>query len=301
MLNGIFKQNGLKRYLRLTHIIAITNQKGGVGKTTTCVNLAASLAQFDRRVLLIDLDPQGNATTGSGIDKYNISSSVSQVLTNEHSIAEAIVTTNIGYDLLPATSDLTVAEVRLNDLDQKETQLKVALKSIRKRYDYILMDCPPALNLLTINALVSADNVLIPMQCEYYALEGLSALVNTINQLNKQANPKLHIRGILRTMYDPRISLAKEVGRQLIRHFGNVVYRTIIPRNVKLAEAPSHGLPALIYAKKSRGALSYLALAREIIRRERSLIRKIEIKKSLKNSTKHKKTQDAQKRTKVDI
>lgn len=250
-------------------IIAVANQKGGVGKTTTCINLAASLAATRRRVLLVDLDPQGNATMGSGVDKNTIAHGSYELLLGQTPAADTICAVEgAGYDLIPANGDLTAAEVNLMAHPDKERRLAQGLAPLRENYDYILVDCPPSLNMLTVNALVAADSVMIPMQCEYYALEGLSALLGTIDQIRRAVNPRLRVEGLLRTMYDPRNNLANDVSAQLMEHFQDQVYRTIVPRNVRLAEAPSYGLPALLYDKASRGALAYLALAGEILRRE---------------------------------
>ena len=252
----------------MARILAVTNQKGGVGKTTTSVNLAASLAATRRRVLLVDLDPQGNATMGSGVDKKALERSAFDLLLNETPLKEVRQRLEqVGYDLVPANSDLTGAEVGLLEEIGRELRLKGALEPVRGEYDYIIIDCPPALNMLTVNALVAADSVVIPTQCEYYALEGLSALLETIEKIRRYLNPGLRIEGFLRTMYDPRNNLANQVSAQLLKHFGEKVYQTIIPRNVRLAEAPSHGLPALLYDKSSRGAVAYLALAGEMLRR----------------------------------
>jgi chromosome partitioning protein len=254
----------------MNRVIAVTNQKGGVGKTTTAVNLTASLAATKRRALLIDIDPQGNATMGCGVDKSQLQRSTCEVLLGESDVASALIPIEeAGFSLLPANADLTAAEVRLLTLMAgRETKLRNALRPLRDTFDVIIIDCPPTLNMLTVNALVAADSLLIPMQCEYYALEGLSALLSTVEQIKASVNPDLEIEGILRTMFDPRNNLANEVSAQLIMHFGDKVFRTIIPRNVRLAEAPSFGKPVLFHDKESRGALAYLALAGEMIRRE---------------------------------
>ena len=252
----------------MAHIYAIANQKGGVGKTTTCVNLAASLAATKKRVLLVDLDPQGNATMGSGVDKNAVEFSIYDVLMGLTRLENALHTSPEGhYKILPANGDLTAAEVEMLELENREYRLKNALSEAVDQYDYILIDCPPSLNMLTVNGLSACTGVLIPMQCEYYALEGLSALVNTITTIQQRLNPHLKIEGLLRTMYDPRNSLTGDVSAQLHSHFGDRVYRTCVPRNVRLAEAPSFGMPVLAYDKQSKGAMAYIALAGEILRR----------------------------------
>lgn len=253
----------------MARTLAIANQKGGVGKTTTCVNLAASLAAMKKKVLLVDMDPQGNATMGSGVDKYNVDASMYDLLVEGAPLWSVVCRAKeAGYDVLPANGDLTAAEVQLLELDKREQKLRLVLSTVGDNYDFILVDCPPSLNLLTLNSLVASNGVIIAMQCEYYALEGLTALMDTIDQVSQSVNPDLKIEGILRTMYDPRNSLTNEVSAQLKEHFGERLYRTVVPRNVRLAEAPSYGLPAIHYDEKSRGAKAYLALAGEIIRRQ---------------------------------
>lgn len=254
----------------MARIIAVANQKGGVGKTTTCVNLAAALAGMDYNVLLVDLDPQGNASTGCGVDARTLERTAFDVMTGEASVADTLVSLDeLGFDLLPSNSDLTAAEVQLLQMDGREYRLRDALEQVAHRYGWIIIDCPPSLNMLTLNALAGANSVLIPIQCEYYALEGLAGLLDTIEQVRSSVNPGLEIEGLLRTMFDGRNNLSNAVSDELMRHFGERVYRTLVPRNVRVAEAPSHGLPVLRYDPNSRGALAYLGLAGEVLRRRR--------------------------------
>ena len=252
----------------MAKVIAIANQKGGVGKTTTAINLAASIAASQQQVLLVDLDPQGNATMGAGVDKNALVHTCNDVILRDCLAEQACLTTACGFDLIPANGDLTVAEVSLMERSHRETFLFKALQSIQSTYDFIFIDCPPALNTLTINALVASDSVIIPMQCEYYALEGLAALLSTIDQVRESVNPRLQLEGILRTMHDARNRLCSEVSKQLLQHFNNKVYRTVIPRNVRLAEAPSHGMAAMQYDRTSSGAAAYMVLAAELIKKQ---------------------------------
>ncbi len=266
-----FHRESQQRGHSVGKIIAIANQKGGVGKTTTTVNLAAALAKMGRKVLLVDLDPQGNASMACRMDRDNLSLTCNEVLLGETNIRSAIVLTPENFNLLPSNADLTEAEIRLVQFDQRETQLRQHLSIVKSEYDYVLIDCPPSLNMLTANALVAADSVLIPIQCEYYALEGLSSLLNTIEQLKKAANPYLKIEGLLRTMFDNRSRLTQDISAQLHEHFPNLVYRTAIPRNIRLAEAPSHAQSIIAYDIGCTGAAAYLALAGEVLRRDQEL------------------------------
>ena len=248
-------------------VIAVANQKGGVGKTTTAVNLSAALSELEQRVLLIDIDPQGNATMGSGVEKNQLLLSSYEWLVQGAGLKEVVQTKEAKYDILPSNIDLTAAEVGLLGMESREYVMRGLLSGAA--YDYVLIDCPPSLNILTVNALTAANTVLIPMQCEYYALEGLSALLETIRALRVSSNPQLDIEGLLRTMYDPRISLSRDVSRQLVTHFGEKLFRTVIPRNIKLAEAPSHGQPVIEYDRSSKGSRAYLALGAELLKRQK--------------------------------
>ena len=255
----------------MAKIFCVANQKGGVGKTTTCVNLAAALQLAGQRTLLIDLDPQGNATMGSGIDKRGLKASIYQLLVGLEDLAGVRVTSPTGgYDVLPANRDLAGAEVELVDLEQREKRLRNALAPFDADYDFVLIDCPPSLSMLTLNGLCCANGVIIPMQCEYYALEGLSDLVNTIKKVHANLNRDLKIIGLLRVMFDPRVTLQQQVSAQLEGHFGDKVFRAIVPRNVRLAEAPSHGMPGVVFDRAAKGAQAYMAFAREMIERART-------------------------------
>lgn len=252
----------------MARIVSVTNQKGGVGKTTTSINLAASLVKRGKRILLIDMDPQGNASVGCGIEMDEVEHTIYELLVDGVNANEVIVTSESGIDLITANGDLAGAQVELLNEIGRELRLQKAIADVAEQYDYVFIDCPPALNVLTINALVASDSVMIPMQCEYFALEGLSALISTVRKIRESLNPKLSIEGLLRTMFDGRNSLSNEVSKQLQTHFGDKVYKTIIPRNVRLAEAPSYGEPAISYDPESKGAAAYLQLADEILQRK---------------------------------
>jgi chromosome partitioning protein len=256
----------------MAKIFCVANQKGGVGKTTTTVNLSAGLAMLDQRVLLVDLDPQGNATMGAGINKATLKSSIYEVLLGMSDVQNACVTSETGkFDVLPANRELAGAEVEMVELEHREKRLKDALALIKSEYDFILIDCPPALSMLTLNGLCAAHGVIIPMQCEYYALEGLSDLVNTIKKVHSNLNPDLSIIGLLRVMFDPRMTLSQQVSAQLEQHFGDKVFKSIIPRNVRLAEAPSYGMPGVSFDPSSKGAQAYIAFGAELVERIKSM------------------------------
>lgn len=260
---------------KMAHVFCVTNQKGGVGKTTTAINLAAALSSLRKTVLLIDLDPQGNATMGSGIDKNNTPVNLYHVLLGDSSVEQATLRSESGgYDVLPANRELSGAEMDLMQMDQREQRLKIALEPVLDKYDFILIDCPPTLSLLTLNGLASADGVIVPMQCEYFALEGLSDLVNTIRRVHQNINPDLHLIGLLRVMFDTRVTLQQQVSAQIESHFGDKVFKTIVPRNVRLAEAPSHGMPGTVYDKNSRGAKAYTEFGKELV----SLVRRVALR-----------------------
>lgn len=260
----------MKNQAKVARVFCIANQKGGVGKTTTAINLAAALAALKQRVLLVDLDPQGNATMGSGIEKNQLENNLYHVLIGEATVADACVRSETGaYDVLPANRELSGAEIDLVQMEGRERQLKAALESVSSSYDFILIDCPPTLSLLTLNGLAAAHGVLIPMQCEYFALEGLSDLVNTVKRVHRNINPDLELIGLLRVMFDTRVTLQQQVSAQIESHFGDKVFKAVVPRNVRLAEAPSHGIPGIVYDRNSRGAKAYVEFGRELMQRVR--------------------------------